>query len=75
MTGCDNRRVKPERGERSIFEMASVVFGAVIAGFGAWGAIETVASGEGAASAAFVVSIAFVLLGSGRVYLGLRTRG
>ncbi len=45
----------------------------MIAAFGAWGAIETLASGEGAGSAAFVVSVAFVLLGSGRVYLGLRS--
>jgi hypothetical protein len=71
LRGCENRWIEPRR-ERTIFEAASVVFGSVIAAFGAWGAIETLASGEGAGSAAFVVSVAFVLLGSGRVYLGLR---
>jgi len=51
-----------------------VVFGAVIVVFGLWGAIETLASGEGPGSAAFIISAVFVLLGGGRVYLGLRTQ-
>jgi hypothetical protein len=64
-----------ERGEqRGVYEAASIGFGAVIVAFGAWGAIETLASGEGPGSAAFVISIVFVLLGAGRVYLGLRPR-
>ena len=50
----------------------AVVFGTIMAGFGAWGAIETLGDGSGPGSAAFLVSIAFVLLGSGRVVMGLR---
>lgn len=58
--------------ERSVYEGASIVFGAVILLFGLWGALETLASGEGPGSAAFIISSAFVLLGAGRVLLGLR---
>jgi len=57
-----------------VYEAASVVFGAVIVVFGLWGAIETLASGDGPGSAAFIISVVFVLLGAGRVYLGLRTQ-
>jgi hypothetical protein len=56
-----------------VYESASVVFGAVIVAFGLWGAIETLASGDGPGSAAFIISAVFVMLGVGRVYLGLRT--
>lgn len=48
------------------------MFGAIIAAFGLWGAIEALADGEGPGSAGFVISVVFVVLGSGRVYLGLR---
>jgi hypothetical protein len=61
----------PKR-ERSVYESASVVFGAIIVGFGLWGAIDSLAAGEGVGSAAFLISATFVLLGGGRVYLGLR---
>ncbi len=57
-----------------MYEAASIVFGAVIVVFGLWGAIETLASGDGPGSAAFIISVVFVLLGAGRVYLGLRTQ-
>jgi hypothetical protein len=62
---------KPRR-ERTPYEGASVVFGAVIVLFGIWGGIETLVDGPGAASGAFVICVVFVLLGAGRVYLGLR---
>ena len=57
-----------------MYEAASIVFGAVIVVFGLWGAIATLASGDGPGSAAFIISVVFVLLGAGRVYLGLRTQ-
>lgn len=57
-----------------MYEAASVVFGAIIIAFGMWGAIETLASGDGPGSAAFIISVVFVLLGAGRVYLGLRAQ-
>jgi hypothetical protein len=63
---------RSQQRERTPFEGASIVFGALIAGFGLWAAIESLADGEGPGSAAFIISVAFVLLGSGRVYLGLR---
>ena len=62
---------KPRR-ERTPYEGASIVFGAVIVLFGLWGGIETLIDGPGAASGAFVICVVFVLLGAGRVYLGLR---
>ncbi len=45
-----------------------MVFGGLIAFFGAWGAIATVGGGIG--SAGFVVSMIFVALGLGRLYYG-----
>lgn len=44
----------------------------MIAGFGIWGAIETLADGKGPGSPEFIISVVFVLLGGGRLYLGLR---
>lgn len=68
------REVEPEkpRRKRTPYEGASIVFGAVIVLFGIWGGIETLVDGPGAASGAFVICVVFVLLGAGRVYLGLR---
>lgn len=60
------------RRERTPYEGASVVFGAIIVIFGLWAAIKTLSRGEGAGSPEFVISAVFVLLGAGRVYLGLR---
>lgn len=64
----------PKRG-RTPYEAASVVFGAIIVIFGLWGAIKTLANGEGPGSAAFLISCVLALLGAGRVWLGLRPRG
>jgi hypothetical protein len=63
------------RRERSPYEGATILFGALIVLFGLWGAIDTLAGGDGPGSAAFIISVVFVLLGAGRVYLGLRTPG
>lgn len=65
----------PKRRERTPYEGASIVFGAVIVIFGLWGGIKTLVDGPGAASGAFVICVVFVLLGVGRVYLGLRAPG
>lgn len=59
---------------RSPYEGASVVFGAVIVLFGAWGATKTIVNGDGPGSAEFLISCLFVALGAGRVWLGLRGR-
>ncbi len=59
-----------ERRERDAFEVASMVFGGLIAFFGAWGAIATIGGGIG--SAGFVISMVFVVLGLGRLYYGFR---
>jgi len=56
--------------ERDVFEVASMVFGAIIAFFGLWGAIATIGGGIG--SAGFVISVIFFLLGAGRLYMGFR---
>jgi hypothetical protein len=56
--------------ERDTFEVASMVFGAIIAFFGLWGAIATIGGGIG--SAGFVISVIFTLLGLGRLYFGFR---
>ncbi len=60
------------RDEPDIYAAASVVFGSVIMIFGLWAAIKILATGEGAGSIEFVISVVFVLLGGGRVYWGLR---
>ena len=65
----------PKRRERTAYEGASIVFGAVIVIFGLWGGIKTLIDGPGAASGAFVICVVFVLLGAGRVWLGLRPPG
>ncbi len=65
---------KPRR-ERTAYEGASIVFGTVIVIFGLWGGVETLVDGPGAASGAFVICVVFVLLGAGRVWLGLRPPG
>jgi len=56
--------------ERDVFEIASMVFGAIIMIFGLWGAIATIGGGLG--SAGFVISVIFFLLGAGRLYMGFR---
>ncbi len=56
--------------ERDVFEIASMVFGAIIVFFGLWGAIATIGGGVG--SAGFVISIIFTALGAGRLYYGFR---
>lgn len=61
-------RAGAEPRERDVFEIASMVFGAVIAIFGLWGAIATIGGGIG--SAGFVISVIFTLLGLGRLYFG-----
>jgi hypothetical protein len=63
-----------EPPERSIYEVASVVFGAIIVGFAIWAGIEVVVDGDGAASGAFIICVVFALLGAGRIYLGLKPR-
>jgi hypothetical protein len=63
-----------EPPERSIYEVASVVFGAIIVGFAVWGGIKVVVDGDGVGSGAFVICVVFALLGAGRIYLGLKTR-
>lgn len=62
---------RPDR-ERSAYQGASIVFGAIIVVFAAWGAIASLAGGGGVTSAGFIISVVFLLLGAGRVYLGLR---
>jgi hypothetical protein len=61
--------------QRSPYEVASVVFGAIIVLFGVWGAVKSAFDGPGVGSEAFVISVVFVALGAGRVVLGLRVRG
>lgn len=63
----------PQRRERTPYDGASIVFGAIIAFFGLWGALETLSRGEGPGSTAFIISVVFVLLGAGRVLLALRS--
>jgi hypothetical protein len=60
--------------EPSIYERASVVFGAIIVGFAVWAGIEVVVDGDGVTSGAFLICVVFALLGAGRVYLGLKPR-
>lgn len=57
---------------RTAYQGASIAFGAVALLFGAWGALDSLFAGDAVDTAGLVISLVFVLLGGGRVYLGLR---
>jgi hypothetical protein len=71
MIGAVGPTRRPSR-ERTPFEGASIVFGLTMAGFGAWGLVESLGAEGGPLWPGVIIATAFVLLGAGRAYLGLR---
>lgn len=63
----------PKR-ERSLYEIASSFFAVVVILFALAGIVATLSGDEGAASAPFLICVLFLVLGIGRLYLGLRRR-
>lgn len=64
----------PKR-ERSLYEISSSFFAAVVILFAAVGMVVTGFGEDGFGSAGFLVCSAFLLLGFGRLYLGLKRGG
>lgn len=67
--------VQHPRHERSLYEIASSFFAAVVIGFAVAGMLFVAFGGDGVVSGAFVICTLFLLLGLGRLYLGLRRGG
>lgn len=57
--------------ERTLYEIASSTFAAVVICFAVAGMLATGLGDEGPGSAGFVICTVFLLLGLGRLYLGL----
>lgn len=60
------------KGERSLYEISSSFFAAVVILFAVAGLLVTALGDEGPGSAPFAICVLFLLLGLGRLYLGLR---
>jgi hypothetical protein len=60
------------RAERSPYQGASILFASVLILFALGGIAKTLLSGDGVGSAGFLICFVFLLLGLGRLYLGMR---
>lgn len=69
MSGERKSGAKPDR---TAYQGASIVFGVVAVIFGLWGALASLGDDGGPGSPGFIISVVFVVLGVGRVYLGYR---
>jgi hypothetical protein len=67
----EGARVSPKR-ERTLYEIASSFFAAVVIAFAVAGLLVTGLGEDGPGSAGFLVCLLFLGLGLGRLYLGLR---
>lgn len=65
---------KPER-ERSLYEISSSFFAAIVILFAVAGLLVTGFGDDGPGSAPFAICALFLVLGLGRLYLGLRRSG
>lgn len=63
----------PKR-ERSLYEISSSFFAALVILFALAGIVATLTGDEGVGSAAFAICVLFLALGIGRLYIGLRRR-
>lgn len=63
---------KPERGA---YEIATSFFAVVVIGFALAGLLVTGLGDDGPGSSGFLICLLFLLLGIGRLYLGLRRPG
>lgn len=66
------RRASPPKRERTLYEISSSFFAAVVILFALAGLVVTAFGDEGPGSAPFLICLLFLALGLGRLYLGLR---
>ena len=66
--------MQPKR-ERTLYEIASSFFAAVVIAFAVAGLLVTGLGADGPGSSGFFVCLLFLALGLGRLYLGLRRGG
>jgi len=65
----------PEKRERTLYEISSSFFAALVILFALVGIAVTAFGDEGVGSMAFAICVLFLVLGLGRLYLGLRRSG
>jgi hypothetical protein len=65
----------PEKRERTLYEISSSFFAALVILFALVGIVVTAFGDEGVGSIAFAICVLFLVLGLGRLYLGLRRSG
>lgn len=65
MPGSEDKR------ERTLYEISSAFFAGCVILFAVAGIAVTLANGDGPGSTGFLISVVFLLLGAGRLYLGL----
>lgn len=65
-------RVSKRKRERTLYEIASVFFAQVIIAFALVGMVVAGLGPDGPGSSGFLVCSGFLLLGLGRLYLGVR---
>jgi hypothetical protein len=68
-------RASPPKRERTLYEISSSFFAAVVILFALAGLVVTGFGDDGPGSAAFVICLVFLALGLGRLYLGMRRSG
>ncbi len=61
---------QPPRRERTLYEIASSFFAVCVIIFAVVGIVASAAGDEGVVSLPFAISVLFLLLGCGRLYLG-----
>jgi hypothetical protein len=65
----------PEKRERTLYEISSSFFAALVILFALMGIVVTAFGDEGVGSIPFAICVLFLVLGVGRLYLGLRRSG
>ena len=65
----------PEKRERTLYEISSSFFASLVILFALVGIAVTAFGDEGPASIPFAICVLFLVLGVGRLYLGLRRGG
>ena len=59
----------PGKRERTLYEISSAFFAGCVIVFAVAGIAITLSNGDGPGSAGFIISVVFLLLGLGRLYL------
>ncbi len=75
VAACDHPLMSGSRPERSLYAIASSFFAVVVICFAVGGLLVEGLGDDGPLSGGFAICGLFLLLGIGRLYLGLRTPG